>query len=132
MSRKLRFTALQGGVSGSAAEVTTNARVNIHRWSHIAVVRHKDKLEIYVNGVLDAKAAAGKPESNDKPLYVGSVRSSSAKRENIAFITLSRARNSITRSWNATIHFRARMHARIRILKSRFPLKNRYLGVATT
>lgn len=73
VSRKLRFTALQSGVSGSSAEVTTNARVNIHRWSHIAVVRHKDNLEVYVNGVLDAKVAAGKPESNDKPLYVGSV-----------------------------------------------------------
>ena len=87
MSRKLRFTALQGGVSGSAAEVTTNARVNIHRWSHIAVVRHKDKLEIYVNGVLDAKVAAGKPESNDKPLYVGSVRVVRARSARISLLS---------------------------------------------
>lgn len=74
VSRKLRFTALQSGTGDAAhAEASTNARVNIHRWSHIAIVRQKDKIELYVNGVLDATAAAGGFESNDKPLFIGSV-----------------------------------------------------------
>jgi len=72
-SRKLRFTSLQSGLAAKSAEVESTARLPLQRWAHVAMVRNKDSLEMYVNGVMDATTSAGNPSGNEKSLFLGGV-----------------------------------------------------------
>jgi len=72
-SRKLQFSSLQSGLAAKAAEAETTARLPLQRWAHVAMVRSEEKLEIYVNGVLDSTTSAGNPGGNEKSLYLGGV-----------------------------------------------------------
>lgn len=48
------------------------ARLPFQRWTHIAVVRSSQKLELYVNGVFDrSNSTEGWTEPNTSPLYLG-------------------------------------------------------------
>eukprot|EP00927_Polykrikos_kofoidii_P049097 TRINITY_DN43224_c0_g1_i1.p1 TRINITY_DN43224_c0_g1~~TRINITY_DN43224_c0_g1_i1.p1 ORF type:complete len:432 (-),score=63.45 TRINITY_DN43224_c0_g1_i1:133-1428(-) len=52
--------------------VDSNARLLPNRWMHLAIVHHKSKLLLYVNGILDsATTLRGNALPNAHPLYVG-------------------------------------------------------------
>eukprot|EP01066_Platyproteum_vivax_P004825 Platyproteum_vivax@DN16198_c0_g1_i1.p1 len=57
-----------------AQQLTSNARIRKHAWTHVGLVRHGSRLRLYVNGILDASSAfAGSTEHFPLPLYVGSA-----------------------------------------------------------
>ena len=43
-----------GELSAPSTQVISNARVNDHKWNHVAVVVEKEKVLLYINGILDA------------------------------------------------------------------------------
>ncbi|CEM30955.1 unnamed protein product [Vitrella brassicaformis CCMP3155] len=73
--KRLRARVTTTANSGEEGEsLVSNARLNHHTWTHVALVRHGDKLRLYVNGILDAKVkTAGVSRANELPLYVGST-----------------------------------------------------------
>ena len=54
--------------------MTSNARIPLERWTHITLMRTKDSMKLYVNGILDVvQKFNGTTLTNKDPLYFGSV-----------------------------------------------------------
>merc|ERR1712150_200094 len=78
----LLYSPASGGLKASVStsvngthvleELVSNARLASDRWMHLAVVKHKQSLLVYVNGILDAKMTlTGTLVHNKYPLYIG-------------------------------------------------------------
>ncbi|CDJ49910.1 hypothetical protein, conserved [Eimeria brunetti] len=63
------------GTTGSAApgnEMQSNSRLRPHQWYHLGVVRHQNRMRLYVDGILDSSLVTeGATKTNDLPLFVG-------------------------------------------------------------
>lgn len=56
----------------------SNSRLRYHLWYHLAVVKARGSLMLYVDGILDSVyLTTGKVRSNPLPLYIGSTPFSS-------------------------------------------------------
>ncbi|CEM06961.1 unnamed protein product [Vitrella brassicaformis CCMP3155] len=71
----LRLKVLLSTTSSGATAVETldsNARLSLHVWTHLAVVRHSQRLRVYVDGLLDSTLlTVGLTRPNAEPLYIG-------------------------------------------------------------
>ena len=52
--------------------IVSNARMTLHKWTHIAVVRFEKTIRLYVNGILDAvNITSGYSRPNTGVFYIG-------------------------------------------------------------
>ncbi|KAL8454029.1 hypothetical protein Emag_001601 [Eimeria magna] len=50
----------------------SNSRLRPHQWYHVGVVRHQNRMRLYVDGILDSSLTTeGSTKTNDLPLFVG-------------------------------------------------------------
>lgn len=65
------------GTTGSAApgnEMQSNSRLRPHQWYHLGLVRHQNRMRLYVDGILDSSLTTeGSTKTNDLPLFIGSA-----------------------------------------------------------
>ncbi|AFZ81020.1 hypothetical protein BEWA_004280 [Theileria equi strain WA] len=55
-------------------EITSNSRLQRHNWYHLAVVRERNNILLYVDGILDCTYnSKALTRHNNLPLYIGSV-----------------------------------------------------------
>ncbi|XP_026190691.1 uncharacterized protein LOC113146716 [Cyclospora cayetanensis] len=63
------------GTTGTAApgqEMQSNSRLRPHQWYHLAMVRHQNRMRLYVDGILDSSLVTeGSTKTNDLPLFIG-------------------------------------------------------------
>lgn len=70
--RRLHFHIGDG--FGKYQEIVSKTRLPVEQWTHVAAVRSEDKLEIYIDGKLDATTRRRLNQvSNDAPLRIGAT-----------------------------------------------------------
>lgn len=59
-------------MSVAGEEMQSNSRLRPHAWYHISVVRHINRLRLYVDGILDSTfVTEGATRTNELPIYIG-------------------------------------------------------------
>jgi len=71
--RKLRFTTKESGNTGNSPTLVSNARIGTSRWTHVAIVRSENAMNLYVNGVKDVSKSAGGPVGSVQDMILGIV-----------------------------------------------------------
>lgn len=60
------------GSSGIGSELLSNSRLRAHQWYHVGLVRHLNRVRLYVDGILDSShVTEGATKTNDLPLFIG-------------------------------------------------------------
>jgi hypothetical protein len=52
--------------------VESVARIPYNKWTHVALIKHENRVKLYFNGILDSNVLTeGEGIANDSPLYIG-------------------------------------------------------------
>lgn len=88
-----------GDAQGGYQNVFSNQTIIAGQWTHVAAVRSKDALLVYINGVLDTKEAPRYIDqaSNDEPLRIGGLIGGAEHSSDTFFLT---AEIDEVRLWN--------------------------------
>ncbi len=100
-----------GDAQGGYQDVFSNQTIIDGRWTHVAAVRSKDALLIYINGVLDTKETPRyiNQASNDEPLLIGGADHSiatlflTADMDDVGLWSYARDADQIRRDWQRDV-----------------------------
>lgn len=71
---RVYITTTEAGDFPEGEFVDSYARIQYHRWNHIAVIRTQSKIKLYINGIPDnTNSTEGWTSPNKSPLYIGST-----------------------------------------------------------